>query len=221
MAITTVSSREFNQDVSRIKRAAANGPVFITDRGQPSHVLLTIEDYQRITEEKESIVELLAMPDAADIDFEAPRLNTSVIPPGRLVLSIMYLLDTNVVSELRKAKSGKADVNVVAWASSVSSASLFISVITILELEIGVLLVERRDPAQGAVLRAWLNAHVLPAFSGRTLFVDTAVAQRCARLHVPDPKSDRDAIIAATALVHGMTIVSRNVEDYKLTGVIF
>ncbi|SJM91055.1 Prevent-host-death protein [Crenothrix polyspora] len=78
MGITTVSSREFNQDVSRIKRAADNGPVFITDRGHPSHVLLTIEDYQRITDKQKSIVELLAMPDAADIDFEPPRLNKAL-----------------------------------------------------------------------------------------------------------------------------------------------
>lgn len=131
----------------------------------------------------------------------------------------MYLLDTNVISELRKAKSGKADKNVVAWANSVPATSLFLSVITILELETGTLLVEQRDPAQGAVLRSWLNAHVLPAFSDRMLSVDTAVAQRCAQLHVPDPRSDRDAIIAATALVHGMTVVTRNVDDFEPTGV--
>ncbi|ESS71941.1 putative ribonuclease VapC [Methyloglobulus morosus KoM1] len=119
----------------------------------------------------------------------------------------MYLLDTNVVSELRKAKSGKADANVVAWGHRVSAVRLFISVITVLELEIGVLQIERRDPTQGAVLRSWLNTHVLPAFSERILVVDTAVAQRCAHLHVPDPRSDRDAIIAATALVHGMTML--------------
>lgn len=130
----------------------------------------------------------------------------------------MFLLDTNVISELRKVKSGKADTNVVAWASSVSATRLFISVITVLELETGVLLIERRDPMQGAVLRTWLNAHVYPAFSDRILLVDTAVAQRCARLHVPDPKSDRDALIAATALVHDMTIVTRNTNDFNLTG---
>jgi toxin FitB len=131
----------------------------------------------------------------------------------------MYLLDTNVISELRKAKSGKADNNVVAWANNVSATRLFISVITILELETGVLLVERRDPTQGAILRSWLNAHVLPAFSERILAVDTAIAQRCARLHVPDPRSDRDAIIAATALVHGMTVVTRNTDDFEPTSV--
>ena len=131
----------------------------------------------------------------------------------------MFVLDTNVVSELRRAKAGKADKNVTAWAASVSPGGLFLSAITILELETGALLVERRDPAQGAILRAWLDGHVLPAFAGRVLAVDTAVAQRCARLHMPDPRADRDALIAATALVHGMTVVTRNVADFELTGV--
>ncbi|MCU7850187.1 MAG: type II toxin-antitoxin system VapC family toxin [Candidatus Thiodiazotropha sp. (ex Lucinoma kastoroae)] len=131
----------------------------------------------------------------------------------------MYLLDTNVISELRKAKSAKADKNVVTWANSVSATRLFLSVITVLELETGILLVERRDPRQGAMLRSWLNSHVLPAFSGRVLVVDTAVAQRCAKLHVPDPRSDRDAIIATTAMVHDMTVVTRNVDDFAPMGV--
>lgn len=131
----------------------------------------------------------------------------------------MYLLDTNIVSELRKAKGGKADKNVMGWADSVSAASLFLSAITILELETGILLIERRDPTQGAILRTWLDGHVLPAFTGRILAVDTAVAQRCARLHVPDPRADRDSLIAATALVHGMTVVTRNVADFEATGV--
>lgn len=131
----------------------------------------------------------------------------------------MYLLDTNVVSELRKAKSGKADKNVKAWAESVSVTSLFLSSITILELETGILLIERRDSIQGATLRTWLDSHVLPAFSGRILPVDVAVAQRCAKLHVPDPRADRDSLIAATALVHGMTVVTRNVADFEPTGV--
>lgn len=131
----------------------------------------------------------------------------------------MYLLDTNIVSELRKAKSSKADKNVKAWAENVSVASMFLSAITILELETGMLLIERRDSTQGAMLRTWLDAHVLPAFSGRILAVDTAVAQRCAKLHVPDPRAYRDALIAATALVHGMTVVTRNVADFESTGV--
>ena len=131
----------------------------------------------------------------------------------------MYLLDTNVISELRKTGSGKADKNVVAWANNVSATRLFLSVISILELETGILLVERRDPTQGAVLRAWLNSHVLPAFFDRVLVVDTPVAQRCAKLHVPDPRSDRDALIAATALVHDMVVVTRNTDDFTATGV--
>lgn len=131
----------------------------------------------------------------------------------------MYLLDTNVISELRKAKSGKADHRVLAWAESVPASSLYMSAITVLELETGVLLVERRDPVQGAVLRSWLNTHVLPAFSDRILPADTAVAQHCAKLHVPDPRSDRDALIAATALIHGMPVVTRNIQDFAPTGV--
>lgn len=119
----------------------------------------------------------------------------------------MYLLDTNTISELRKAKSGKADKRVVAWANTVSATSLFLSVITILELEIGTLLLERKDPIQGTMLRTWLNEHVLPAFSDRILSVDTTIAQCCAKLHIPNPHSDRDAIIAATGLTHGMTSV--------------
>ena len=131
----------------------------------------------------------------------------------------MYLLDTNVVSELRKAKSGKINQRVLVWANKVSTSSLFLSVITILELETGVLLVERRDAEQGRVLRSWLDTHVLPAFSNRILPVDTPVAQHCAKLHVPNPRSDRDALLAATALVHGMTVVTRNVDDFSYAGV--
>jgi prevent-host-death family protein len=84
MSVSTISSREFNQDVSKVKRAAANGPVFITDRGKPSHVLLSIEDYQQITGKQASIVELLAMPEAADIDFTAPKLSTDLFKPAEL-----------------------------------------------------------------------------------------------------------------------------------------
>ena len=129
----------------------------------------------------------------------------------------MYILDTNVVSELRKAK--KANQNVKKWAQPLPAASLCISVISVLELEIGILLIERRDQEQGRILRAWMDRHVLPTFSGRILAIDTAVAQRCAMLHVPNPRSDRDALIAATALVHGLTVATRNVADFEGMGI--
>ncbi len=131
----------------------------------------------------------------------------------------MYVLDTNVVSELRKAKDGKADKHVTAWAVSIPPSSQFVSVITIMELELGVLRIERRDPMQGAALRAWLDDRVLPTFTDRVLPIDTEVARRCAGLHVPDPRAERDALIAATALVHGMAVVTRNTADFEPTGV--
>ena len=129
-----------------------------------------------------------------------------------------YLLDTNVVSELRKVSFGKANHNVAKWAESVNASDLYLSVVTIQELEIGVLLVERRDPAQGAMLRSWLNDSVLPTFSGRILDIDTLVATNSARLHVPNPQSFQDGLIAATAIVHKMTVATRNVADFESTG---
>lgn len=131
----------------------------------------------------------------------------------------MFVLDTNVVSELRKIRLGKADPQVTQWADSVEAGSLYLSAITVLELEIGILQIERRDAEQGAVLRAWLETKILPEFRGRILPIDTTVAQRCAGLHVPDPRAERDALIAATALVHGMTVVTRNLADFRGTGV--
>lgn len=129
----------------------------------------------------------------------------------------MFLLDTNVISELRRPD--KADRNVVAWASKIPATGFFLSAISILEIELGTLLMARKDAAQGEVLRAWIDDQILPRFEGRILAVDTAVAQRCARLHVPDPRAERDALIAATALVHGLTVVTRNAADFRPTGV--
>lgn len=131
----------------------------------------------------------------------------------------MFVLDTNVISELRKVRLGKADANVVAWTGTVDAAELYISAISLMELELGVLSLERKDPAQGGVLRTWLEQQVLTEFVGRTLPVDAAVALRCAQLHVPDRRGERDALIAATALVHGMSVVTRNVADFEPTGV--
>jgi len=131
----------------------------------------------------------------------------------------MFVLDTNVLSELRKVHAGRADTRVSAWAGNVDSADLFLSAITIYESQVGALLAERKDPAQGAIFRAWLDGYVLPAFKGRILPVDTAVARRSAQLSVPDPRPFHDGLIAATALVHGMIVVTRNVADFVPTGV--
>jgi toxin FitB len=127
----------------------------------------------------------------------------------------MFLLDTNVISELRRPE--KADRNVVAWANAVPATNFFMSVISILEIELGARLIERKDAAQGAILQTWINTQVLARFEGRILVIDTAVAQRCAQLHVPNPRAERDALIAATALVHGLTVVTRNVGDFEPT----
>ncbi|MFY9627253.1 MAG: type II toxin-antitoxin system VapC family toxin [Methylocystis sp.] len=129
----------------------------------------------------------------------------------------MFVLDTNVLSQLRRPE--KADRKVLAWATMTPLASIFLSVVTLLELELGALSIARKDEAQGRVLRSWIDDQILPRFEGRMLAIDTAVALRCASLHVPDPRAERDALIAATALVHGMTIVTRNVAFFEPTGV--
>lgn len=131
----------------------------------------------------------------------------------------MYLLDTNVISELRKGRTPRADRNVVAWFDAVGAEKLFVSVISILELELGVALLERRDPVQGAALRRWLDTQVLVDFAERLLPVDLNVARVCAKLHVPDRRPERDALIAATALAIGLTLVTRDRKDFEATGV--
>jgi predicted nucleic acid-binding protein len=129
----------------------------------------------------------------------------------------MFLLDTNVISELRRPD--KANPNVVKWANGIPAIQFYISVISLLEIERGALLIARRDETQGKILRAWIDDHIVARFESRILAVDSVVALRCARLHIPDPRSERDALIAATALVHGMTVVTRNVSDFAETGV--
>tara|TARA_R110001592_G_scaffold341474_1_gene630555 strand:+ start:27062 stop:27484 length:423 start_codon:yes stop_codon:yes gene_type:complete len=130
----------------------------------------------------------------------------------------MYLLDTNVISELRKVKSGKADKHIESWSFQVDPQLLYVSSIVIHEIELGILLAERSDRAKGKVLRKWMSEHVLPAFDGRILSVDKDVVLVSAKYHVPDPKPYRDTLIAASAVVHDMTIVTRNVGDFNLDG---
>ena len=130
----------------------------------------------------------------------------------------MFILDTNVVSELRKAKSGKANGCVIAWATTVFADELYLSAITLFELELGILQVERRDLKQGQMLRDWLEHCVRLEFRNRILPIDEKVALRCAGLHVPHSRSERDAWIAATAFVHNMTVVTRNTKDFEGTG---
>src|SRR5206468_11046179 len=116
-------------------------------------------------------------------------------------------------------RPARAHLYVVAWANEIPAASFFMSAISILEIELGARLIEGKDAAQGAILRTWIDNQILVRFEDRILAVDTAVAQRCARLHVPNPRAERDALIAATALVHSLTVVTRNVADFEPTGV--
>lgn len=121
---------------------------------------------------------------------------------------------------MRKAGDGRADTNVTAWVAAQDATTFLISAITILELERGVLSVQRRDPKQGGRLRKWLDDHVRPQFAGRILPIDDAIATRCAQLHIPDRRNEADALIAATALVHNLSVVTRNVKDFHETGVV-
>jgi toxin FitB len=131
---------------------------------------------------------------------------------------VRFLLDTNVISELRKP-ARNADKNVRSWAAGRRAADFAISVITVMEIEIGIARVERRDRLQGQHLRAWLEDSVLGGFADRILAVDLAVARRAASMHVPDPRAERDALVAATATEHGMTVATRNIADFKDLGV--
>lgn len=126
-----------------------------------------------------------------------------------------YLLDTNVLSDARR----QAHPGLNAWLSAQPRADLAISVVSLLEIERGVLLLERRDPAAGVHLRSWLTTDVPAAFAGAILHVDERVARQSARLHVPDPMPEMDALIAATAMVHDLTLVTRNTRDFQRAGV--
>jgi toxin FitB len=131
----------------------------------------------------------------------------------------MNLLDTNVLSEFRKDSYHKADPRVVAWANSQRPEQLFISVITLFEVEKGAQLMERRDQRQGLVLRAWIESKLMPAFSGRIISVDDRIAALAASFHVPNPAPFADSLIAATAIIRGFTVVTRNAGDFQYPGV--
>lgn len=128
-----------------------------------------------------------------------------------------FLVDTNAISELRLSR--RADPNVIAWFRSVAQSDLFLSAITLFELERSYLSLARRDTAQAAPLRDWLAATIYTKFTNRILPVDDTVALRCATLHVPDRRPLPDSLIAATALVHGLVVVSRNEADFRPMGV--
>ena len=130
----------------------------------------------------------------------------------------MFILDTNVVSELRKVH-GQIDRNVEDWADSVGPELNYLASISVYELDLGVRQMERRDPVQGARLRKWVDESVVAAFQGRIFPFDTEAALQCAALHIPDPRPLRDAMIAAVAIVRGMTVVTRNVRDFAPMGV--
>ena len=131
----------------------------------------------------------------------------------------MFLLDTNIISESRKLGSSRIDPRAAAWLSQTDVEATFVSTMTIFELERGVRQMERRDTVQGTALRRWLDDQIMPTYEHRTLPLSREVALICASLHIPDPKSERDAWIAATAIDAGLTLVSRNVADFAGMGV--
>ena len=131
----------------------------------------------------------------------------------------MYILDTNVISEFRKIGNNTCHPNVLSWSNTIDVPLLYLSVITLMELEIGCLSLTRRDVEQATILRTWISDYVLTAFHGRILPFDQPSAQKCAALHVPDRKSERDAMIAAIALHSDFTLVTRNIRDFVGTGV--
>ena len=131
----------------------------------------------------------------------------------------MFLIDTNVLSEFRLLHDYRADRNVADWASRHDPDSFFLSAITVMEAEIGIRRMEWRDPRQGRVLRDWMNGVILPRYGYRILPIDDRIGKLAAAFHVPNPAPFADSLIAATAIIHGMTIVTRNIRDFSFPGV--
>jgi predicted nucleic acid-binding protein len=128
-----------------------------------------------------------------------------------------YLIDTNIASELRKAH--RAHPLVSSWSSHLAQTDMFLSIMTIMEIEAGHLRLASKDPVRAKLFREWLHLQIIPDYEGRILTADLEVALQLAALHVPTKRSERDAILAATALVHGLVVVTRNVKDFTGTGV--
>jgi len=124
----------------------------------------------------------------------------------------MFLLDTPVVYELRHARAGRAEAGLTAWASGVARERLFLSAISLVELETAAAEAARRDKAAGAMLRSWIDDQLVPAFEGHVLPLDAAVARRRGQLAIAET---RDALFAATALEHGLTLVTRNTAAFR------
>lgn len=131
----------------------------------------------------------------------------------------MYLVDTNVISELRKARMRRADPNLAAWGATIEAEDLYLSVITVQEIEIGILKAERSDRRKGEVLRGWMTGYITPNFRDRILPVDLRIAFRAAQLHTQRSRPVADTLLAATAWAHNFTMVTRNTRDFEDAGV--